>query len=123
MTIDTKTMTIAATVDLNAALAQSGLLGDVTPRPALAHPRSIAITNNGDANDGDETLLATEFFAQRSEPEKSDGSNADVAKEGIVYRVKLQDRSVALIALAPLADLGFKDHGNGAAGCYPNQLQ
>jgi DNA-binding beta-propeller fold protein YncE len=121
--VDTKNMTIAATVDLNAALAGSGLLGQVAARPALAHPRSLAITNDGDAEDGDETLLATEYFAQRKEAERADGSNADLSRQGVVYRVKLADKSVGLVALAPLADMGFRDHNGGVAGCYPNQLQ
>ena len=40
--LDTATMTVLSTIDLNAALVATGLLGEVTPRPALAHPRSLS---------------------------------------------------------------------------------
>ncbi|MSP25779.1 MAG: hypothetical protein EXR75_11555, partial [Myxococcales bacterium] len=45
----------------------------LVPRPAMAHPRGLAITNNGDANDDDENVYATEWFAQRDAPESSTG--------------------------------------------------
>ena len=40
-----------ATVDLNGALAASGLVGNVSARRGLAHPRAIVITNNDLAGD------------------------------------------------------------------------
>ncbi len=121
--VDTATMEVKSTIDLNAALVATNLLGDVKARPALAHPRSLAITNNGDKNEDDETIYVTEYFAQRTEEEAAGGANADTAKAGIVYKVKLADKSVSTIRLAPLADMGFKDSNGGNAGCYPNQLQ
>jgi len=36
-------MEAKSTVDLNAALVGTTLLGDVEARPSLAHPRSVAI--------------------------------------------------------------------------------
>jgi hypothetical protein len=122
--IDAAAMKVTRTVDLNAALVATGVLGSgTTARPALAHPRSVAISNNGDKSDDDESIFVTEYFAQRAQAEVADGSNADIAKQGFVYRIKLADLSVKTIPLAPLADLGFKDHNNVTAGCYPNQLQ
>jgi len=121
--IDTAAMKVTSTIDLNAALVATGLLGDIAARPALAHPRSIAITNDGDADENDESLLVTEYFAQRVAPEAENGANADVAKAGLVYRVALADKSVSAIRLPALADMGFKDSNGGAAGCFPNQLQ
>ena len=45
MGIATDTMQVTTTVDLNATLAASGLLGSgIAARPALAHPRAIAMT-------------------------------------------------------------------------------
>src|SRR5262249_39526002 len=44
--IDTAALTVVSTVDLNAALVKTGYLGDVSPRPALAHPRSVVVTND-----------------------------------------------------------------------------
>lgn len=123
MDVDTSAMSVSQSFDLNAAIATSGLLGTVAARPALAHPRAIAVTNNGDANDDDETLYVTEFFAQQNAPEANDGSNADVRKSGYVYRIGLGDKSVKMIPLAPLADTGFKDENAATTGCYPNQLK
>ncbi len=123
MGIDTATLTVTSTVDLNDALVKTGLLGSVTARPALAHPRSVAITNNLDANDADESILVTEYFAQRTAVEDPAGANADTAKAGLLYKIKVSDKSVSTIQLGPVADLGFADHTGGKAGCYPNQLQ
>lgn len=121
--IDTASMQITSTIDLNATLADSKLLGEVAARPSLAHPRSIAITNDGNDDENDETLYATEYYAQRIEAEAENGANADVAKAGIVYKVDLGAKTASTIRLAPIADMGFKDSAGGQAGCYPNQLQ
>jgi YVTN family beta-propeller protein len=127
--IDPVKMAAVKTVDLNATLAGSGLLGAsvsaATARPALAHPRSLAITNDGDANDEDENVYVTEFFAQRSEPEIIDAmgkSNVDTNWVGVVYKVEVGDGSATLISLPPLVDTGFPD-AKGPTGCFPNQLQ
>ena len=116
-------MRVKATVDLNAALVSTKLLGDISPRPGLAHPRSVAVTSDLDGYDDDESVLVTEYFAQRTSPLAADGSNADTSMQGVVYKLKLSDHSVQVIPLAPLADMGFKDHAGGVAGCFPNQLQ
>jgi len=122
--IDSHELKVVASVDLNAALVKTGYLGqDVYPRPALAHPRSLAITNDNDGQDDDESLYVTEYFAQQTEAELADGSNSDTRKVGLVYQVSLHDYRVKPLNLAPLADMGFKDSAGGVAGCYPNQLQ
>jgi len=121
--VETASMTVTATIDLNTALVATELLGNVAPRAALAHPRSVAISHNGDANDDDEAVYVTEYYAQRTARETDNGSNSDVAKEGLVYKIAIRDKSVSTIALAPLSDMGFKDHNGASAGCYPNQLQ
>jgi DNA-binding beta-propeller fold protein YncE/mono/diheme cytochrome c family protein len=116
-------MKVEATIDLNAALAGTKLLGDVAARPGLAHPRSVAITSNLDKNDDDESILVTEYFAQRTAPLAADGSNADTSMQGVVYKVNVGTRAISTIPLAPLTDMGFKDQAGGVAGCFPNQLQ
>jgi YVTN family beta-propeller protein len=113
--VDTSTMQVVRTVDLNPALVATGYLGEVEARPALAHPRSIAI--------GDGVFYVTEFYGQQAEIEEADGSNADTFKVGLIYKVTLSDWSVATIPLRALTDMGFRDDKNNAAGCYPNQLQ
>jgi hypothetical protein len=121
--IDTQKLEPGNPIDLNEPLVRTGYLGDVKPRPALAHPRSITITNDGDEDDSDETMLVTEYFAQQFEELQSTGLNADTNKLALVYSVKLSDRYVSTIPLKPLQDIGFKDIAGNAAGCYPNQLQ
>ncbi len=125
MGIDTTDMKVGSTVDLNAALVKGmpSAYGTIAPRPSIAHPRSVAITNNGDKNDDDESVLVTEYFAQQAEPEQAAGGNADKARIGIVYKVKISDKSVSVVKLNPIADMGFKDSAGGQAGCFPNQLQ
>jgi DNA-binding beta-propeller fold protein YncE len=121
--IDTASMGVKSTVDLNAALAATGYIGNVTARPGLAHPRSLVITNNGDTVDSDESMYVTEYFAQATAAETANGSNSDTRKAGVVYRVKLSDHSVNAITLGAMDDIGFKDQNGGTAGCFPNQLQ
>ena len=114
-----------AAIDLNATLAGAGspnkYLGDsVKSRPALAHPRSLAITADG------KKVYATEFFGQRTRPESTGGtidSNVDTTHEGVVYVVDTASGSAKTVSLAPLGVTGFKDHNNADTGCYPNQLQ
>jgi hypothetical protein len=121
--IDAQSFKLERAIDLNAALVAGGYLGEIEPRPALAHPRSLAISNDGDSDDDDEALYVTEYFAQQREPEAADGSNADTRNVGLVYRVSLANQAVSTIPLAPLADVGFRDASGAAAGCFPNQLQ
>jgi hypothetical protein len=124
MGINTDTMVVTTTIDLNAALAAAKYLGPgLTSRPAIAHPRSIAITNNGDMTESDETLYVAEFFAQQKVPLASDASNADTSKVGVVYKIPLATMAVSIIELPPMADMGFQDHTGGTAGCFPNQIQ
>ncbi|MBK8256368.1 MAG: hypothetical protein IPK82_27325 [Polyangiaceae bacterium] len=120
--IDAETMTVTGTIDLNKTIADTGLLGNVTARPSLAHPRAIAITNNGDALDSDESVVITEWFAVRTEAEAANGSNADVSKKGLIYKFKISDEMPATHDLPAVANTGFVDHNNGMTGCFPNQV-
>ncbi|MFO0652831.1 MAG: hypothetical protein U0326_41830 [Polyangiales bacterium] len=122
--IDTATMSATGTIDLNAPLANSGMLGDgLNGRRALAHPRAIVMTNNGDANDADETLFVTEFFAMRRATGVPTGlERFDQSHQGVVYRVPVASRVVALSTIAPVTDVGFRAGDGTVAGCIPNQL-
>ncbi len=119
----TATMTLEKTIDLNPALVATGALGAVGSRAALAHPRSLVVSNDGDAEDDDETIWATEYFAMRVEAEAADGANADTSKAGLVYRVSAKTGDVGTVRLGPLADVGLPDENGNPAGCFPNQLQ
>jgi YVTN family beta-propeller protein len=121
--VDTAQLTVTRTIDLNGPLVSTGYLGAVEPRPALAHPRSITVTNDLDLDDSDETVLVTEYFSQQVQELLPTGLNADVARNGIVYKVSASDYAVSTINLAALEDIGFKDVNGNAAGCFPNQLQ
>jgi len=122
-----------ARLDLNGALAGSGLLGDVKARAALAHPRALAMTDNGDTSDADETLYATEFFSQPivgASEDVTDLKRVDRNRQGLVYPIPLASGEAgAPIAIAPVIDTGFFDSNNGeakpdraATSCFPNQL-
>jgi len=126
--IDTASLAVKKTVDLNAALIATGLLGQgLKARPGLAHPRSIAITNNGNTNDDDESIYVTEYFGQRTAAEvATPGGNPaamDTNHDGIVYKVNAGDGTASTIRLGAIADMGFKDTATQTAGCFPNQLQ
>ena len=120
--VDPASMAVTGTVDLNATLAATGALGTVSPRPALAHPRALAITNDGDADDTDETVYATEWFAARTGPESAVGTESDTNWEGLVYRVPLGGQTPDTVSLPSVADTGFKDIKDQATGCFPNQV-
>lgn len=120
--IDAATMTVVETVDLNATLAATGLIGTVTARPSLAHPRAIAVTNDGDGDDSDERILVTEWFAQRVEAEQANGSNADTSKKGLVYSIQTSNFAASTIDVPNVANTGFNNSAGVATGCFPNQL-
>ncbi len=123
--VDPGNMTKAGTVDLNAALVAHPIkfLGDIAARPALAHPRSIAITSDGDDDDMDEKVYVTEYFAQRSAPEDADGLNGDINWVGVVYSVQVSDGEVDIVLLPPVLDTGFAAPNMAPTGCFPNQVQ
>jgi YVTN family beta-propeller protein len=95
-------------------------------------PRGLAVSNDGDADDGDETLYVTQFLALL-DPGKIDG--ADDAKSGRLTTVATATDTVSgTISIPPLADSGFAARGDALArippsqtatfgsGAYPNQL-
>ena len=95
-------------------------------------PRGLAITNDGDADDVDETLYVTQFLAL---PIAGRVAGADDAKAGHVTRISTATGAVlGDIVLNPLADTGFLANGDALAriapgpsftfptGAHPNQL-
>jgi len=121
--INPQTMGAGTVIDLNAPLVATATLGaGATARPGLAHPRDLAITNNGNASDTDENVLVTEFFAQRVQPEVAGGAQADASFAGFVYKVPTAGGASKLIELPAVADTGFHDHNDAVTGCFPNML-
>jgi YVTN family beta-propeller protein len=95
-------------------------------------PRGIAITNDNDGDDQDETVYVTQFLS-RLIPGKVDGQ--DDAKAGHVTVIaSATDIVTGDVALNPLADSGFRSLGDALArrpigttfdfqtGAYANQL-
>jgi YVTN family beta-propeller protein len=100
-------------------------------------PRGIAISNDGDGDDSDETVYVTQFLALPI-PGRVDGQ--DNAKEGVVSVISTAtDAVTANVIVNPIADTGFKATGDALArippgdpnnpanfvfttGAYPNQL-
>lgn len=126
--------------DLNAALAGTGFLGpsvqagedrawptaiDLSYRPGLAHPRALAMTDDGDEDDEDETLYATEFFAQaRPAEDIEDAADPDLARQGLVWAINMETGRLleaSPITLAPV-NTGFEDSQESPTHCFPNQL-
>lgn len=100
--------------------------------PVNAEPRGIAITNDGDSDDNDETVYVTHFL---SFPVAGRVDGQDDAKAGRVSVLSTATNTVtAVIAVNPIADTGFKANGDALArippganfifttGAYPNQL-
>ncbi len=123
--IDTRTFTVSQTIGLNDDLVATGDLGTVAARPALAHPRAVIVTNDGDTDDSDETVWVTEYFGQnRTSGLPADDSRFDLAREGIVYRFSaVAGAGLDPVRIAPVADTGFTDAAGATTGCFPNQLQ
>ena len=130
--IDTQTDTVVATIH-NVGI----------------EPRGLAITNDGDADDNDETVYVTEFLALPDldlgppvpQPPRNKVDGRDDAKSGRVVRVSTATDSVipGEIVVKPVADTGFKALGDALkgnppgdpadpanfkfiTGAYPNQL-
>ena len=119
--VDPITMTVTSTIDLNATIVATGVLGPVTARPALAHPRGVAITNTGGA-DSAEDVYATEWYAVRTSPEDATGTNSDHNWKGLLYKVNVGTGTPSTIDLPALADTGFLDAKGQHTGCFPNQV-
>jgi hypothetical protein len=95
-------------------------------------PRGLAMTNDGDSDDRDETLFVTQFLSL-TQSGKVDGQ--DDAKRGFVTVISTFFNAVTnIIPLNPIPDTGFFAEGDAIAriaptgmftfptGAYPNQL-
>lgn len=78
------------------------------------NPRALAITNDLDGVDGDETVYVALFFGQQK---TADSEGTDKGRVGKVIPVSLLTRTAGqTILLQPFADTG------SGVGCAPNQL-
>ncbi len=126
--VDAASLAVVATVDLNAALVDTGLLGPsvAAARPGLARPYAVVVTDDGDDDDDDETVYVTEFFSQ-DDPAKSHAllgsAYFDLGRQGLVYAFGTATLLLQpAISLGAVDDVGFADSLGQATGCFPNQL-
>ena len=117
--IDTAELKAKPAIDLNAPLVETGYLGKIKPRPALAHPRSLTVTNDGDKDDADESILVTEYFGQQFAELQCGWQERRRQQDRSRLHVQLNDYSVKTIGLGPLTDIGFKDTNGEAAAATP----
>ncbi len=98
-----------------------------------AEPRGLAITNDNDTDDTDETVYVTQFLSEPVATGRLDGE--DNSKVGLATVLNTATDSIAGTAiLPPLADSGFLAFGDAInreppgdeaifpTGAYPNQL-
>jgi YVTN family beta-propeller protein len=93
------------------------------------NPRAVAVTNDGDTDDSDETLIVTEFFGEPSDDPSCPNGGSEVCDVGRAGRVRLYGLGdlapQAPIILRPL-DSGFAPAGSAAGTptvmTAPNQL-
>jgi YVTN family beta-propeller protein len=107
---------------------------DETIEDVGPEPRAIAITNDGDRNDDDETVLVSQFLAV-DRPGVLIGR--DDYKEGRVTLISTRnDRVIGQVTLNPMLDTGFRSNGSAlghvtptdpatftvVTGAFPNML-
>ena len=131
MIVDTTYYNSVVTVDLS---------------PFGSAPRAIAVTNDGDADDTDETIFVALFYAQLRLGKTNNDEGQDDQREGRVVAIAAATNSVLgspnPIVLSPLANAGFNSNGKLApatgitptvastnpqtfttpTGAFPNQL-
>lgn len=122
--IDTQPFLYRTSIDLNQRLVDKQLLGDgLESRPGLAHPRALAISDNGDQNDDDEMIYATEFFSQPILGTARDIGIVDANREGLVYSTHLDSGQPGpTMEISPVRDTTFPDSKGETTSCFPNQL-
>jgi YVTN family beta-propeller protein len=107
--ISTATNLVTATVDLSS-------FGTA--------PRAIAVTNNGDANDLDETVFVALFFGQLRAGKTFLNEGQDDQREGRVVAISAATNTVLgapnPVLLEPLANVGF--NANGQLSPAPAQV-
>ncbi len=109
-------------------------------------PRALAVTDDGDGDDTNETIFATLFYAQLRPGKTSTDEAQDDQREGRVVAISAATNAVLVapnpIVLSPLANAGFNSNGKLApapgqvpavastnpqtfttpTGAFPNQL-
>lgn len=105
MVVDTSRESVIATIDLS---------------PFGTAPRAIAVTNDGDKDDRDETVFVAQFFGQLRAGKSALQEGQDDQREGRVVAISAATNAPVAgpnpILLAPLANAGFNSNGRLAPG-------
>ena len=86
-------------------------------------PRAIAVTNDGDADDTDETIFVALFFGQLRPGKTAVDEGQDDQREGRVVAVSAATNTLlGSTSLGPMANTGFNSNGRlaPAVGLTPN---
>ena len=104
--------------------AKPALIDTIDLSPFGTAPRAIAVTNNGNAVDTDETIFVAMFFAQLQPGKTFLQEGQDDQREGRVVAISAATHSVLgapnPIVLAPQANTGF--NSNGKLAPAPGQV-
>jgi len=104
--------------------AKPALIATIDLSPLGTAPRAIAVTNNGDAVDTDETIFVALFYAQLRPGKTFIQEGQDDQREGRVVAISAATNTVLgapnMIVLAPQATTGF--NSNGKLAPAPNQV-
>jgi YVTN family beta-propeller protein len=85
------------------------------------NPMAIAVSNDGDADEFDETVFITQFFAELIPG--GPGEGRDTGKQGIVTAVPLSTLVPTRIPLSPLINSGFTaNRMNFCPGAHPAHI-
>lgn len=85
-------------------------------------PYAVCVTNDGDADDSDETIFVTDFFSHPADGQKA---ATDIARDGRVWRLSAAspDQVAATISLEPILVTGIEPAIDAArTHAYANQL-
>ena len=81
------------------------------------NPYAVCVTNDGDTQEGDETIFVTDFYGRLRAGEQE---GSDTAAEGRVFVINSGALTVTTTTLAPFTDVGIA--ATPDTGAYPNQL-
>src|SRR5215469_11631256 len=85
---------------LDATQTPPSIITRIDLSPFGTAPRAIAVTNNGDSNDSDETILVAMFFAQLRDGKTAADEGQDDEREGRV--VAIATGSLGVISGSPV---------------------
>src|SRR5262249_47992094 len=97
---------------VDTTLASPAVIATVDLSAQGTAPRAIAVTNNGDANDSDETVFVALFYGQLRPGKSAVHEGQDDQREGRVVAISAATNTILGTAvLSPMANTGFNSNG------------